>query len=109
MNRGELYRVRHPSARDPKRSRVFVIVSRPVLIESRFPTVICAPINTVNDGLSTQVLVGVEERLKHGSSIHCDELVSLPKLLLTDFIEMLSPLKVMALNSALAVALDLAE
>ena len=109
MNRGELYRVRHPSARDPKRSLVFVIVSRPVLVESRFSTVICAPINTVYDGLSTQVLVGVEERLKHGSSIHCDELVSLPKSLLTDFIGMLSPLKVMALKSALAVALDLAE
>ena len=109
MKRGELYRIRHPSARDPKRSRVFVIVSRPVLIESRFPTVICAPINTVNDGLSTQVLVGVEEGLKHESSIHFDELVSLPKSLLTDFIGMLSPLKVMALNSALAVALDLAE
>lgn len=109
MKRGELYRVRHPSARDPKRSRVFVIVSRPVLVESRFSTVICAPIYTAYDGLSTQVLVGVEEGLKHESSIHCDELVSLPKSLLTDFIGMLSPLKVRALNNALAVALDLAE
>ena len=89
MNRGELYRVRHPSARDPKRSRVFVIVSRPVLIESRFSTVICAPIYTAYDGLSTQVLVGVEEGLKHESSIHFDEVVSLPKSLLTDFIGML--------------------
>ena len=73
MKRGELYRIRHPSARDPKRSRVFVIVSRPVLIESRFSTVICDPIYTAYDGLSTQVLVGVEEGLKHESSIHCAE------------------------------------
>ena len=73
MKRDEFYRVQHPSARDPKRSGVFVIVSRPVLIESRFSTVICVPIYTAYDGLSTQVLVGVDEGLKHESSIHCDK------------------------------------
>ena len=78
-----------------------------MLIKSRFSTGISAPTYTAYDGLSTQVLVGVEEGLKHESSIHCDEWVSLPKSLLTDFIGMPSPLKVMALNSALA--LDLAE
>ena len=77
MRRGELYRVRNPSARDPRRSRVFVVVSRHVLIESRFATVICAPVYTVH-GLSTQVAIGIDEGLKHDSSIHCDELVSLP-------------------------------
>jgi len=35
------------------------------------------------DGLHTQVNVGFDEGLKHDSSIHCDELVSLPKTLLT--------------------------
>lgn len=79
MKRGELYRVAHPSARDPKRSRVFVVVSRQVVIESRFSTVICAPVYLAYDGLSTQVPIGVDEGLKHESSIHCDELVSLPK------------------------------
>ena len=44
MTRGELYRVRHPSSRDPKRARVFVVVSRQALMESRFSTVICAPV-----------------------------------------------------------------
>ena len=43
MKRGELYRVAKPLARDPKRFRVFVIVSRQALIESRYSTVICAP------------------------------------------------------------------
>jgi tellurite methyltransferase len=28
LNRGELYRVQHPSALDPRRQRVFVVVSR---------------------------------------------------------------------------------
>ena len=46
MKRGELYRVSHPSARDPKKYRIFVIVSRQVLIESRFSTVMYAPIYT---------------------------------------------------------------
>lgn len=46
MKRGELYRVAHPSAQDPRRSRVFVVISRQVLIESRFSTVICAPVYT---------------------------------------------------------------
>ncbi len=76
MKRGELYRVAHPSAQDPKKFRVFVVVSRQVLIDSRFSTVICAPIYTAYDGLATQVAVGPDEGLKHDSSIHCDELVS---------------------------------
>ena len=109
MKRGELYRVANPSVRDPKKFRVFVIVSRQVVIESRFSTVICAPIYSAYDGLSTQVPVGVDEGLKHESSIHCDELVSLPKSGLTNFIGTLSGQKIQALNQALACALDLPE
>jgi mRNA interferase MazF len=99
--------VANPSARDPKKFRVFVIVSRQVVIESRFSTVTCAPIYSAYDGLSTQVSVGVDEGLKHESSIHCDELVSLPKSILTNFVGTLSPQKIQALNTALAIALDL--
>ncbi len=109
MKRGELYRVSNPSAKDPKRSRVFVIVSRQVLIDSRFSTVICAPIYSTHDGLSTQVLIGMNEGLKHDSSIHCDELVSLPKSVLTNFIGSLSPQKIEELNRALSIALDILD
>ena len=109
MKRGELYRVPHPSARDPKRFRVFVVVSREVLLNSRFSTAVCAPIYSKHDGLSTQVLVGVDEGLKHESSIHCDEVVSLPKTVLTQYIGTLSPAKLDALNRALRIALDLLE
>lgn len=109
MKRGELCRVASPSAKDPKKSRVFVIVSRQVLIDSRFSTVICAPIYSTHDGLSTQVLVGVDEGLKHDSSIHCDELVSLPKTVLTNFIGLLPPKKIEELNRALSIALDIQD
>jgi mRNA interferase MazF len=107
VKRGELYRVANPSVKDPKKSRVFVIVSRQILIDSRFSTVICAPIYSTHDGLSTQVLVGVEQGLKHDSSIHCDELISLPKSLLTNFVGSVSPNKIEELNRALSIALDI--
>ena len=109
MKRGEFYRVRHPSRRDPKRFRVFVVVSRQLLIDSRYSTVMCAPVYTAYDGLATQVPVGIGEGLAHESSIHCDELVSLPKPALTDYVGSLSPQKISALNRALRVALDLPD
>ena len=109
MRRGDLYRVKHPSTADPRKHRVFLLVSRQVLIDSRFSTVICAPVYTAYEGLSTQVPVGVNDGLKHDSSIHCDELVSLPKSMLTHFIGALSPLKLQQVEAALKRALDLYE
>ncbi len=109
MKRGELYRVRHPTRRDPRRFRVFVVVSRQVLIESRYSTVMCAPVYSAYDGLATQVPVGVGEGLAHESSIHCDEVVSLPKTALTDYVGSLTPQKLVELNRALRVALDLPD
>ncbi|MFB3041784.1 MAG: type II toxin-antitoxin system PemK/MazF family toxin, partial [Candidatus Poribacteria bacterium] len=91
MKRGDLYRVFKPSSRDPRRSRVFVVVSRQILIDSRFSTVICAPIYSAYHGLPTQVPVGIDEGLKHDSSIHCDELISIPKSSLTNYVSRLSP------------------
>jgi mRNA interferase MazF len=108
MKRGELYRVVKPPGTDPKRQRVFVVISRQVLIDSRFSTVICAPVYSANDGLSTQVPVSVDEGLKHDSSIHCDEPVSLPKAALTNYVGSLSPGKLEELARALLIALDLA-
>ena len=107
MTRGELYRVYRGSSHDPKNFRVFVLISRQVLIDSRFSTLICAPIYTAYDGLSTQVPVGVAEGLAHDSSIHCDELVSIPKERLTHFVGTLSPAKLDALAQALAIAVGL--
>jgi mRNA interferase MazF len=107
MKHGDLYRVYKGTSHDPKKFRVFVIVSRQVLIDSRFSTVICAPIYSSYDGLSTQVKVGIEEGLKHESSIHCDELVSIPKSALRHFVGSLSPESIKQLNDALRVALNL--
>ncbi len=109
MRRGELYLVRKPSSQDPKRQRVFVIVSRDALLNTRFSSVICAPVYSTHDGLTTQVRIGVDEGLKRESSIHCDELVSLPKALLTRYVGRMSESRIDELNRALLTALDLDE
>ncbi|OGA52280.1 MAG: hypothetical protein A3F74_12860 [Betaproteobacteria bacterium RIFCSPLOWO2_12_FULL_62_58] len=69
----------------------------------------CAPVYTAYDGLATQVPVGVEEGLKHESSIHCDEIVSLAKSMLSNYIGTLSPQKLEQLNRALRIALDIPD
>ena len=109
MKRGDLYRVAKPSSRDPKRFRVFVVVSRQVLVDSKFSTVICAPVYSSWHGLSTQVAVGPDEGLRHDSSVHCDELVSLPKALLTHFVGSLPPTTLADVDRALAAALGISR
>ena len=108
MRRGEVYLVQHPTSRDPRRQRAFVIVSRQLLLDSSFSTVVCAPVYTRRDGLHTQVEVGVDEGLKHESSVHCDELMSLPKASLTQYLGSLSAARLVQLDRALAFALELA-
>jgi mRNA interferase MazF len=106
MTRGELYSVFKPGG-DPKQHRTFAVVSRQLLIYSKFSTVICAPVFTNGEGLSTQVAVGVEEGMKHSSWITCDNLVSLRKADLTNYVGSLSSAKILELNRALKMALDL--
>lgn len=62
---------------------------------------ICAPVYSSYHDLRSQVLVGIDEGLKHDSSIHCDELLSLPKSILTDFVGSLRRSKILELNYAL--------
>lgn len=86
---------------------MFVVISRQAVIDSSFSTVVCAPIYTRRDGLATQVDVGIDQGLKHESSVHCDELVSLPKSQPTDYLGSLQFSKLLELDQALAIALDL--
>ena len=106
MNRGEIYRVYKPAG-DPRQFRLFVIVSRQILLNSRYSTAICAPIYSNGEGLSTQVAIGIEEGLKHPNWISCDNLISIRKTELTQYVGSLSPAKLAELNRALRMALDL--
>lgn len=84
-----------------------MIVSRQVLIDSKFSTVVCASIFTRGEGLASQVAVGPDEGLKHPSWIMCDNLVSLRKTELTHYAGSLPPSKLVELSRALKIALDL--
>jgi mRNA interferase MazF len=107
VTRGEFYRVPRPAARDPRRFRVFLVVSRQVVIDSKFSTVVCAPVYSARHGLSTQVNVGPDEGLRMDSSVHCDELVSLPKVILARAVGRLSPERMPELDRALVAALSI--
>jgi len=107
VQRADLYRVYRGDHSDPRKTRVFVVVSRQILIDSGHDTVVCAPVHSSYSGLSTQVPIGINEGLKHESSIHCDGLMSVPKSRLTDFIGRLKGNKIEGLNRALEVALGL--
>ena len=105
MHRGEFYRVYRGTKTDPKESRVFVIVSRQALVDSKFSSVICAPIYSRFDGLSTQLEVGIDEGLRNQSSIFCDDLVSIEKSKLPFFVGSLSQSKLADLERCLRIAL----
>jgi mRNA interferase MazF len=105
MTRGDIYRVKKPGGGDPKKFRLFVVVARQAVIESKFSTVVCAPIYTNHDGLTTQVALSTADGVIKDCSIHCDELTSMPKALLTHFVASLRPAKITELNDALLIAL----
>ncbi|HSK70578.1 MAG TPA: type II toxin-antitoxin system PemK/MazF family toxin [Pyrinomonadaceae bacterium] len=105
VKRGDLYRVSKPTKRDPKNFRVFVVAGRQEVIESDYSTVICAPVYSNCLGIETEVEVGVDEGLKHHSCIRCDELFSLHKSVLTNYVGGLSADKLQELNEALKIAL----
>lgn len=107
MRRGDVFLVRRPGSRDPKKRRLFVIVSRQPLIDSKLSTVICAPIYSTYHGLSTQVHLTPADGVKQDCCIHCDELISLQKILLNDYIIALGSEKLTQLQSALRIALDI--
>ena len=109
MKRGDLYRVQRANEEDPRKWRMYVIVSRQILADTRFSSVICAPIYSASQGLATQVPVGIEEGLKHESSIHCDDLVSILKSKLTYYVGRLTLIKLQALDEALKIALALED
>jgi len=107
MKRGELYRVSSVSKIDSKKQRIYVIVSRQELVENTYSTLICAPVYTNYEGLSTQVPIGIDEGLKHPSAIRCDELISILKTRLTDYVGILSNVKTYELDQALSIAVGI--
>lgn len=107
MKRGDVFLVQRPGPRDPKRARPFVVVSRQGLLDSRYSTVVCAPVYSAYGGGSTELEVGEAEGLKHHSGLRCDEVTSLPRSALTNYIGELDAQRFSELNRALVIALEI--
>jgi len=107
MKRGDLYLVSLGTKTDTKKQRVYVVVSRQEMVDNSYSTLICAPVYTNYEGLSTQVPVGITEGLKHPSAIRCDELISILKSRLSDYVGCLSERKLIELKHALSIAVGI--
>lgn len=107
MRRGELYRTAPVAGGDPRRYRVYLVVSRQGLIDSRYSAVMCVPVYTRQSGLSTEVAVGPDEGLRHESCVRCDEIMSVPRARLHQYVGSMSTARMREVALALSYALDL--
>ena len=108
MRRGEIYRTRERIAERGGKPGFYVVVSRTFLAEHEdISTVVCAPVYGEVLGLTTEVVLGLEDGLSRTSAIRCDFLTLMFKSKLTHFVSTLSTTKLAQLNRALAHALEL--
>jgi mRNA interferase MazF len=108
VTRGEIYRTHERVAERGGKPGFYVVVSRAFVAENDdVSTVICAPVYSQVLGLTTEVVLGTEEGLPRTSALRCDFLTLKFKARLTQFVSTLPPEKIVDLNRALAVALDL--
>jgi len=106
VQRGELYRVRSPRD-DAKAARVYLIVSRQQFIDARYSSVACVPVYSSVTGVPTEVMVGPAFGLRHESVLRCDEVTSVAKSRLTDFVGAVPPLVMHRVARAMAIALEI--
>ena len=106
VKRGELYLI-IPLRGDPRRSRVYLVVSRQGFVDTPYSTLVGVPVYSRGEGLTTEVPVGPEHGLKHTSFVRCDEVTSIPRERMQRFVGALSEEKMRNVNRALAVALDI--
>jgi len=108
VTRGEIYRTRERVPERGGKPRFYVVVSRTFVAENDdISTVICAPIYSQVLGLTTEVVLGPGDGLPRTSAVRCDFLRLMFKQRLTQFVAMLSAVKVRELDRGLAAALDL--
>lgn len=106
LERGQLYRVRRQGS-EPRQSRVYMVVSRDEFLSVPYSSAICAPVYSSASRSEAQLAVGVEEGLKHPSYARCDELMSIQRSMLTDYVGSLAGHRFPELGRALALALDI--
>jgi len=108
VTRGEIYRTRERVPERGGKPGFYIVVSRAFVAENDdVSTVVCAPVYSHLLGLTTEVVLGPEDGLPRTSAVRCDFLTLMFKSKLTQFVAPLSEPKILELNRALTVALDL--
>ena len=100
VRRGEVWRYRF-KARD--KLRPVVVLSRPDVIDL-LHTVMVAPITSTVRGAPSEVLVGINEGLRHESAVNLDHLQTIEQARLVGYVGSLAPEKMRAVCRALAIA-----
>lgn len=100
VSRGEIwmYQFRAPNKRRP----VLVLTRQQVI--GLLHSVIVAPVTSTIHGVPSEVLVGVDEGLKHASAINLDNVQSVDRSRLRHYVGSLSNDKMQAVCRALATA-----
>ena len=87
----------------PDKRRPVLVLSRPEVIDL-LHTVMVAPITSTIHGIPSEVIVGVDEGLKHNSVINLDHVQTIEKSKLTRFVGTLGRQKMQIVCHALAIA-----
>jgi mRNA interferase MazF len=106
MQRGELYRVRHPSG-DARLFRTFIVASRNGFLEANYASATFVPVYSTIHGLDTEIVLDERNGLKHPSAGRCDDLQRVLRRDLTDFVGALHRSQLVDFSRALANALEI--
>jgi mRNA interferase MazF len=100
VRRGEIWRYRFKSS---DKLRPVVVLSRPDVI-GLLNTVMVAPITSTVRAAPSEVLIGVDEGLKHESAVNLDHVQTVEKPRLVGYVGSLGSERMRAVCGALAIA-----
>lgn len=105
MRRGDIYWAELPS---PWGHRPIAIISRDQAVTLRSAISVATVTSRIRD-LDSEVFLNEEDGMEKTCVINCDNLITIPKSRLRNYITHLRPEKYIALDNALRFALDLEE
>jgi len=105
VNRGEVW---FYSFKPPNKRRPVLVLTRQEVIPL-LGTVMVAPITSTIRGAPSEVIVGIEEGLKHSSAVNLDHVQTVDRSRLTRFVGSLGHSKMREVCRALAIAAGCAD
>ncbi len=100
VSRGEIWLY---SFKSPNKRRPVLVLTRPEVIEL-LTTVMVAPITSTIRGAPSEVIVGIDEGLKHDSAVNLDHVQTVPQARLQHFVGSVGSDQMTRVCRALAVA-----